>query len=92
MIHQYRMGDLNIVLDVFSGSIHVVDDIAYDIIGMYEKCSADEIAAEILSRYGDREGVNEDEIRECLSQIGELKAAGQLFAPDTFAPMAGKLK
>ena len=81
------MGDLNIVLDVFSGSIHVVDDIAYDIIGMYEKCSA-----EILSRYGDREGVNEDEIRECLSQIGELKAAGQLFAPDTFAPMAGKLK
>ena len=72
MIHQYRMGDLNIVLDVFSGSIHVVDDIAYDIIGMYEKCSADEIAAEILSRYGDREGVNEDEIRECLSQIGEL--------------------
>ena len=92
MIHQYRMGELNIVLDVFSGSIHVVDDIAYDIIGMYEKCSADEIVAEILSRYGDREGVNEGEIRECLSQIEELKAAGQLFAPDTFAPMAGKLK
>ena len=92
MIHQYRMGELNIVLDVFSGSIHVVDDIAYDIIGMYEKCSADEIVSDILSRYGDREGVNEGEIRECLSQIEELKAAGQLFAPDTFAPMAGKLK
>ena len=92
MTHQYRMGELNIVLDVFSGSIHVVDDIAYDIIGMYEKCSADEIVADILSRYGDREGVNEGEIRECLSQIEELKSAGQLFAPDTFAPMAGKLK
>lgn len=92
MIHQYRMGELNIVLDVFSGSIHVVDDIAYDIIGMYEKSSADEIVSDILSRYGDREGVNEGEIRECLSQIEELKAAGQLFAPDTFAPMAGKLK
>lgn len=92
MIHQYKMGDLNIVLDVFSGSIHVVDDIAYDIIGMYESRSADEITETILSRYGDREGVSPDEIRECLSQIEELKAAGQLFAPDTFAPMAGKLK
>ena len=92
MIHQYKMGDLNIVLDVFSGSIHVVDDIAYDIIGMYESRSADEITETILSRYGNREGVSPDEIRECLSQIEELKAAGQLFAPDTFAPMAGKLK
>ena len=36
LIHQYKLNGYNIVLDTYSGSIHVVDDIAYDIIGMYE--------------------------------------------------------
>ena len=38
MIHQYKQLGLNIVLDICSGSVHVVDEVAYDIIGMYEKC------------------------------------------------------
>ena len=37
MIHQYKLNGYNIVLDVFSGSVHVVDDVAYDIIAMYEE-------------------------------------------------------
>ena len=37
MIHQYKLKtSYNIVLDVYSSSVHVVDDVAYDIIGMYE--------------------------------------------------------
>ena len=36
MIHQYQLGGYNIVLDVYSGSVHVVDEVAYDIIAMYE--------------------------------------------------------
>ena len=36
MIHQYKLGGYNIVLDVCSGSVHVVDEVAYDIIGMFE--------------------------------------------------------
>ena len=36
MIHQYKLNGYNIVLDVYSGSVHVVDDVAYDIIGMYD--------------------------------------------------------
>ena len=36
MIHQYKLGDYNIVLDVCSGSVHAVDEVAYDIIAMYE--------------------------------------------------------
>ena len=43
MIHRYKLNGYNIVLDVYSGSVHVVDDVAYDIIGMYESQSADEI-------------------------------------------------
>ena len=37
MIHQYKLGDFNIVLDVCSGSVHAVDDVAYDIIGLFEE-------------------------------------------------------
>jgi len=40
MIHQYKLGGYNIVLDVCSGAVHVVDDIAYDLIAGYEKPAA----------------------------------------------------
>ena len=92
MIHCYKMGGLNIVLDVFSGSVHLVDEVAYDIIEMYEKKDAQQIVAEILEKYGDREDVTREEVLDCISQVEELKAMGKLFAPDTFSPMAGALK
>ncbi len=86
MIHQYKLGGYNIVLDVCSGAVHVVDDIAYDLIGGYED---PQIIEKVCARYSD---VPEVEIRTCYDQITELKEEGQLFAPDTFAPMAGELK
>ena len=43
MVHQYRNNGLNIVLDVNSGSVHVVDDLAYDVIPVYKEKSRDEI-------------------------------------------------
>jgi len=92
MIHQYKMGGYNIVLDVCSGSVHVVDDIAYDIIGMYETHAEEEIIGSMKEKYLPQEGVSEADIRECYEQIGELKEQGKLFAPDTFEPMAGQLK
>ena len=36
MIHQYKLNGYNIVLDVYSGSVHLVDEVAYDIIALYE--------------------------------------------------------
>ena len=62
MIHCYKLGGLNIVLDVYSGSVHLVDEVAYDIIGMYETKSREEITAEILSKYNNREDVTEQYI------------------------------
>ena len=92
MIHCYKLGGLNIVLDVCSGSIHVVDEASYDIIEMYESKSREEILAEILAKYPDREDVTREEILACFEQIERLKSAGKLFARDSFAPMAGTLK
>ena len=53
MIHQYKLGGLNIVLDIYSGSVHLVDEVAYDIIAMYNEKSAEEITAEILKKYAE---------------------------------------
>lgn len=92
MIHCYKLGGLNIVLDVCSGSIHVVDEASYDIIEMYESKSREEILAEILAKYPGREDVTREEILACFEQIERLKSAGKLFARDSFAPMAGTLK
>ena len=92
MIHQYKLGGYNIVLDVCSGSVHVVDEVAYDIISMYETSSRDEILAAMKEKYAGREDITEADLEECFSQVESLKEAGKLFAEDTFEPMAGALK
>ena len=92
MIHQYKLGGYNIVLDVFSGSVHVVDEVAYDIIERYETTEREAIVREMLAKYADREDVTREELLECLAQIDALKEAGKLFAPDTFSSKAGDLK
>ena len=89
MIHQYQLGGFNIVLDVCSGSVHVVDPVAYDMIGMYETMPWEQIEATLANRYPQ---ISREELGECYEQITELKNCGKLFAPDTFAPMAGALK
>ena len=92
MIHCYKLGGMNIVLDVCSGSVHVVDEVAYDIIQMYEGNTLEAITAAMLEKYPDREDVTAEEIAQCCDQIQQLKDAGKLFAPDTFEPVAGTLK
>ena len=92
MIHQYKLGDYNIVLDVCSGSVHAVDEVAYDIIAMFEQTGREEILAAMAEKYAGREDISKEDIAECYAQVEQLKAAGKLFAPDTFEPMAGQLK
>ena len=92
MIHCYKLGGMNIVLDVCSGSVHVVDEVAYDMIGLYEDHTRGEIISAMLEKYAGREDVTREDLEEVLDDIEELKQAGQLFAPDTFASVAGTLK
>ena len=51
MIHQYKNNGYNIVLDVNSGSVHVVDDMVYDIIGLYENNTLEQITDALRDRY-----------------------------------------
>lgn len=77
MIHQYKNNGYNIVLDVCSGSVHVVDDIVYDVIALYEEFNQDEIVSK-LSQYPEKE------ILEACEEIHALKEAGQLFTEDVY--------
>ncbi|MBR4872490.1 MAG: radical SAM protein, partial [Clostridia bacterium] len=92
MIHQYKLGGLNVVLDIYSGSVHVVDEVAYDMIAMYENVDREGVIATMLEKYGDREDVTREELNLCCDQIEALRDAGKLFTPDTFASRAGALK
>ena len=92
MIHQYKLGDYNIVLDVNSGSVHAVDEVAYDIIARFEQEDRQTVLAAMAEKYASRADISERDLAECYDQVAALKAEGRLFAPDTFAPMAGKLK
>ena len=88
MIHRYHLDDWYIVIDTCSGSVHVVDEIAYEIIGCYEEKSREEILREMSARFQE----DPAEIAECYDQVTELKEQGILFSPDVFEPMAGELK
>ncbi len=80
------------MLDTCSGSIHVVDEVAYDIIGLYETHTPEEIVAAMLEKYHARSDVTGKDIEACIEDVRGLKEAGKLFTPDTFAEMAGTFK
>ncbi len=92
MVHQYKLNGYNIVLDTCSGSVHVVDEVAYDIIALYPEKNPEEIVSAILAQHGGRPDVNEEEVRACISDVAELERAGKLYTPDTFEPMAFDFK
>ena len=92
MIHRYKLNGYNIVLDVFSGSVHVVDDLAYDIIGLYENADKDQILSAMLEKYASDSSITEAEINDCIDDIEQLKTEGKLFTDDQYADLAFDFK
>lgn len=88
MVHQYKMEGYNIVLDSNSGCVHVVDDVAYDVIALYETHSPEEIIAVITDRYS----VTPDEVSQIFSDLEQLKTEGKLYTEDLFAGQAELFK
>lgn len=78
VIHQYKMDDLNIVLDIYSGAVHIVDDIVYDIIENYEVLSKQEIQDKLSDEY------TEDAVEEAFKEVADLVGEGLLFTDDTY--------
>lgn len=78
VVHQYKNNGYNIVLDVNSGAIHVVDDICYDVVAMYETHTRDEIVEALAPNY------EREEIEEAIHEIQVLADSGELFTEDTY--------
>ena len=92
MVHQYKLNGYNIVLDTVSGSVHTVDEVAYDIIEAYKSHSEEEIVSLILAKYPDREDVTREDILDCISDVRELEAEGKLFTEDKYEALAKDYK
>lgn len=99
MIHQYQNNGYNIVLDVVSGAVHVVDELCYDVIaalsgGAKEPAAAELREPEVLEELVQKLGVSygEDDIKDALADVTELTEAGQLFVEDTYESMIGEVK
>lgn len=79
MIHQYKNNGYNIVLDVNSGSVHVVDELVYDVIALLDAGkTAEEIKTELSGTY------KTEDIAEALEECDELREAGVLFTEDIY--------
>lgn len=96
MVHQYKNNGYNIVLDVNSGMIHIVDDLVYDIIAIYEEKDKDAILQEMVKTYNNPEyaelfetelisaEVVKAAVKEALDEVGQLKQDGALFTEDIY--------
>ena len=92
MVHQYKLNGYNIVLDTCSGSVHSVDDVAYDIIAMYKTASREEIVDAVMKKYGDRPDVTRDDVLLCIDDVESLEKNGKLFSPDNYKNLAATFK
>lgn len=80
MIHRYKNNGYNIVLDVNSGCVHVVDEIAYDAIGLYEE-NREDAGLKLAGMYPQ---VSKEDIEELIAEIDVLKENGELFSEDIY--------
>ena len=88
MVHQYKLGGHDIVIDVCSGAIHETDDVTYELIAQFPDREREELVSELAKAYD----LPVDEVEEIYDDVLALKEDGQLFTEDTFEPMAGELK
>ena len=86
MIHQYKNNGYNIVLDVNSGSVHVVDDIVYDVLPVVERKLGENVTdlSEITAAAAAELSYPEEEIREAVEELLALKEEGSLFTEDIY--------
>lgn len=89
MVHCYKNNGYNIVLDSNSGSVHAVDEVAFEVIDKYESRSKEEIILELCNKYPE---ITADDIEEIFQDIEELKKEGKLFSEDKFKDLQIDIK
>lgn len=75
MIHRFQQNGMNIVMDVNSGIVHVVDDVTYKVLAYYNGTNRGMVLANLAKDY------EEAELNEVMDDLDELIAKEVLFAP-----------
>lgn len=76
LIHKFKQNGYNFLLDVNSGSVHLLDDIAYDVVDFYEKKDL-RGALELLEH-------DKEDIKAAFAEFEELEKEDVLFSEDIF--------
>ncbi len=99
MIHQYKNNGYNIVMDVASGSVHVVDDVVYDAISMLEPVMGElerpePIPAEARARAEELLKLQYpgEDVAEALSEVQELIDGEELYTKDMYQTYVADFK
>ena len=89
MIHSYKLLGYNIILDIASGSVHSVDEAAFDAITLLGSDGTDSLTEKIKQKHPK---LSENDITQLISEIRSLISQGKLFTPDTFSAAAESRK
>lgn len=73
-------------MDVESGAVHVVDDVTYDVIALFEDTEISKIVEQLSDKY------DKADIEEAISEVNQLKEDGQLFTQDIYQPFIEEFK
>ena len=85
MIHKFSMNGVNVVMDIFSGAVHVVDDVVYQIVEAYEEGDR----AKVLAQFG---GTYRPEmLQEAMDELDGLKEAEMMYTKDEYAPVLDQI-
>ena len=78
LIHKFKYHDLNVVLDVNSGAVHLVDEPAWKVIELMERGFSEiEIKRELGNAF-----LHQGVVEKALEEAWQLKEKGLLFSPD----------
>lgn len=86
MIHKFQAKEINIVLDVNSGGVHLVDDVTYDLLDLVEPPFVKECPSDVLEKLSSR--YTENEILEAYADIMELHGQKMLYSEDVYGDFA----
>ncbi len=86
MIHKYKLGGYNICLDVHSGAVHVLDDIAYDILDYCDENMPQSPSERLKEELGKK--YSQSDIEDTYEALYELYKEGILFSADDYEQFA----
>lgn len=78
MIHKFNMDGINIVMDINSGAVHIIDNEAYEILDFYKELDKEKIINKLSDKY------DKEDIKKAYEEIKELEDEGLLYANDQY--------